>query len=251
MTEAEARQRLDAYYAEALDLPSEAFTQPGIRLALFRNPRATTSLFRNAALIVHAPTGPDALRACAVVAHQRLLEPLHRLLAGRSVGSLFEASALEQLTRLVRGVFPGASISPGGALLIARFAAPETFRPFRGPESAHVRRLDEHTLANLALLSRYSGGIYALCGAQGQIVSRAGVHDESHDVAEIGVRTEIEALRGRGLAKIVVTAATEAILAEGRVPLYVHSATNVASQKVALALGYQHYADELLWFLPG
>ncbi|HEU5368964.1 MAG TPA: hypothetical protein VFU69_10885, partial [Ktedonobacterales bacterium] len=139
MTEAEARKRLDAYYAEVLDLPPEAFTQPGIRLALFSNPRATTSLFRNAALIVHAPTGPDALRACAVVANQRLLEPLRRLLSGRSVGSLFEASALEQLTRLVRGVFPGASLSPGGALLIARFVAPETFRPFRGPESARVR----------------------------------------------------------------------------------------------------------------
>jgi hypothetical protein len=48
-----------------------------------------------------------------------------------------------------------------------------------------------------------------------------------------------------------VTAATEAILAAERVPLYVHSATNLASEKVALALGYQHYATEGIWFLPG
>jgi RimJ/RimL family protein N-acetyltransferase len=180
-----------------------------------------------------------------------LLEPLRRLLAGRTVESLFEASALEQLTRLVRAEFPDASISPGGLLIIARFVSPETFRPFQGPENGRVQRLDEHSLANLALLSRYSGGIYALCDAQAQIISRAGVREESRCVCEIGVRTEVEAQRGRGLAKTVVTAATEAILAAGRVPLYVHSATNAASQKVALALGYQQYADELLWFLPG
>jgi RimJ/RimL family protein N-acetyltransferase len=251
MTEAEARLRLDAYYAETLGVPLEAFRQPGFSLARLHNPPSSTSLFRNGALIIHAPTGASGLRSCAVVAHPQLLSPLHRFLAGRTVGQLFEAPALEQLTRLVRAEFPDASISPGGLLVIARFVSPETFRPFQGPERGYVQRLDEHRLANLALLSRYGGGIYALCDAQSRILSRAGVREESRYVSEIGVRTEVEALRGRGLAKTVVTAATEAILAAGRVPLYVHSATNVASQKVALALGYQHYADELLWYVPG
>ncbi len=251
MIEAEARQRLDRYYAETLGLPLDTFRQPGISLAPLSNQCSSSSLFRNSALIVHAPSNATGPRSCAVVAQRHLLEPLRHFLAGRSVESLFEAPTLECLTRLVRSQFPQASISPGGLLIIARFVSSENFRPFRGPESAHVQRLDERTLANLALLSRYSGGIYALRDAQSQITSRAGVRYESRDVCEIGVRTEVEALRGRGLAKTVVTAATEAILADGRVPLYVHSATNIASQKVALALGYQHYADELLWFLPG
>ncbi len=251
MTEAQAREQLAAHYAEMLGVPRHTFDQPGMSLTRFDTAYSTSSLFRNAALIIHALTGPPGTRSCAVVAHARLLESLRSLLAGLAVEQLFEASMLERLTRLVHAEFPGASISPGGLLVIARFVSEETFCPFDGPERAHVQRLNEHTLSNLALLSRYGGGIYALCDAQSQIISRAGVHIESRYVAEIGVRTEVEALRGRGLAKTVVTAATEAILAAGRVPLYVHSATNVASQKVALALGYQRYADELLWFLPG
>ncbi len=250
MTEAEARQRLGAYYAETLGVPREVFGKPGITLLPLSHAYAPASLFRNGVLIVHAPTSADGPRSCVVVAHPQLLEPLRRLWPTLTVECLFEAAALEQLTRLVYAEFPGASISPGGLLVIARFVSRETFRPFHGPESAHVRRLDEHNLANLALVSRYGRGIYALCDATSQIISRAGVRDESRDVSEIGVRTEVEALRGRGLAKTVVTAATEAILAAGRVPLYVHSATNVASQKVALALGYQPYADELIWYLP-
>jgi RimJ/RimL family protein N-acetyltransferase len=251
MTEGEARQRLDAYYAEMLGVPQHVFAKPGISLLHLSHRPSSTSLFRNGALIIHAPTSTSGLRSCAVVAHAQLLEPLRRFLPGMPVERLFEAATLEQLTRLVYAEFPGASISPGGLLIIARFVSQETFHPFAGPERAAVRRLDEHNLANLALLSRYGRGIYALCDAQSQIIARAGVRDESIHVSEIGVRTEVEALRGRGLAKTVVTAATEAILAAGRVPLYVHSATNLASQKVALALGYQPYADELIWFLPG
>jgi hypothetical protein len=251
MTEAEAKEQLAAHYAEMLGVPLHTFNQPGISLTRFDNPYTTSSLFRNGALIIHALAGPAGARSCAVVAHARLLESLRPVLAGLAVEQLFEAQMLERLTRLVRAEFPTASISPGGLLVIARFVSQETFCPFNGPERGRVQRLNEQTLANLALLSRYGGGIYALCDAQSQILSRAGVHVESRYVSEIGVRTEVEALRGRGLAKTVVTAATEAILASERVPLYVHSATNVASQKVALALGYQHYADELLWFLPG
>ncbi len=157
---------------------------------------------------------------------------------------------LERLTRLVRAEFPAASLPPDGLLLRSRFVTPQTFQPFEGPERARVERLDKHEFAYLLLLSRYSGGVYALRDAQGQIISRAGIRQESAQIWEIGVRTEQEAMRGRGLAKTVVTAATEAILAAGRVPLYVHSATNVISERVALALGYQHYANELIWYLP-
>jgi RimJ/RimL family protein N-acetyltransferase len=248
MTEAEARQRLDTYYADTLGHAPQALSQPGINLAPLIEQHAFSSLFKNSILVIHAPSIAGNERSCVALAHPRLLEPLRRFLAGLSVEQLFETLTLERLTRLVCFEFPHASISPGGPLVIARFVTPAMFRPFRGPEHASIERLDEHNLFNLALLSRYSGGIYALRDEQGQILSRAGIRYESEDVWEIGVRTEVEALRGHGLAKTVVTAATEAILVAGRVPLYVHNATNVASEKVALALGYQHYADELLWF---
>src|SRR5579885_1211075 len=213
MTQAEARWRLDRYYAEMLGQEAERFYQLGICL---------TTL---------------------------LIEPLRPFLSSLKVATLLEEATLARLTHLVHHEFPTAAVPPGGLPVIARFVTQETFRPFRGPELARVKRLNEHHLGNLALFSRYSGGIYALCDEHGQILSRAGIRYESRDVWEIGVRTEVEAMRGRGLAKTVVTAATEAILAAGRVPLYVHSATNLASEKVALALGYQPYAAECIWSL--
>ena len=250
MTQAEARQQLDRYYAELLGQQVDRWYQPGISLNTLLVPPPPSSLFWKSVLTIHAPSTPGRARSCLLVADSRLIEPLRCLLVSLTVETVLEATTLERLTQLVCSEFPTAALSPGGPLLIARFVTPETFRPFRGPERPRVERLNEHRLANLALLGRYSGGIYALRDEQGQILSRAGIRYESRQIWEIGVRTEVEALRGRGLAKTVVTAATEAILAAGRVPLYVHSATNLASEKVALALGYQQYARACSWFLP-
>ncbi len=250
MTQAEARWRLDRYYAEMLGQEAERFYQPGICLTTLLIQPPSSSLFRKSILILHMPATTGSERSCLLVAHPRLIEPLRPWLSSLKVPALLEEATLAWLTHLVHREFPTAVVPSGGLSVIARFVTQETFHPFRGPELARVKRLNEHHLANLALFGRYSGGIYALHDEQGQILSRAGIRYESRDVWEIGVRTEVEALRGRGLAKTVVTAATEAILAAGRVPLYVHSATNLASEKVALALGYQQYATECIWSLP-
>ena len=52
------------------------------------------------------------------------------------------------------------------------------------------------------------------------------------------------AYRGRGYAKRVVSASTAYILDHGRVPLYVHDRTNLASARVGRSLGYVEYAEE-------
>lgn len=250
MTDQEARRQLDIYYAEAFGKEPELLQQAGIHLTTISMQQALAPFFKNSALIIHAPPGADQLRPCIFMAHPQLLPPLRALLEDMTIEQVFEARTLEHLTGVVTAEFPGASIPPGGLLIISRFVTQASFCPFHGPESASVERLDEHTIAHILLLSRYSGGVYVLRDTDKQIISRAGIRHESARIWEIGVRTEIEAMRGRGLAKTVVTAATEAILEAGRVPLYVHSATNVISERVALALGYQHYADQLLWYLP-
>jgi len=250
MTEQEARHRLDNYYAQALGKEPAWLCQPGISLTTLSLQPALAPFFKNSALILHAPVVADRQRRCLCMAHPALVEPLRETLAGLTAKHLFEVTTLEQMTELVLAIFPTASIPSGGPLMRCRFVTGETFRPFCGSQSASVERLEPRELANLALLSRYSGGVYALRDEHGQILSRAGIRQESAFVWEIGVRTEVEALRGRGLAKTVVTAATKGVLAAGCVPLYVHSATNVSSERVALALGYQHYADQAIWFLP-
>lgn len=60
-------------------------------------------------------------------------------------------------------------------------------------------------------------------------------HDENGQ--EISVGTE-EAARGRGLARRLVAQAARSLLARGIVPTYLHDPANVASGKVADAVGF-------------
>lgn len=67
----------------------------------------------------------------------------------------------------------------------------------------------------------------------------AGVGIKVHDAhgREISVVTE-EAARGRGLARRLVATAARRILAEGAAPTYLHERSNVASARVAEAVGF-------------
>jgi predicted GNAT family acetyltransferase len=67
----------------------------------------------------------------------------------------------------------------------------------------------------------------------------------SDGVWEIVVETAAP-YRGRGYAKTVVSAATEAVLGAGRIPVYSCDEHNVASRRVAEALGYRVYAEDFV-----
>ena len=76
----------------------------------------------------------------------------------------------------------------------------------------------------------------------------AGVGIKVHDRIgqELAVVTE-EAARGRGLARRLVATAARRVLADGGVPTYLHAPSNLASARVAEAVGF---ADEG-WTLHG
>jgi GNAT superfamily N-acetyltransferase len=67
----------------------------------------------------------------------------------------------------------------------------------------------------------------------------AGVGIKRHDDfgRELAVVTD-EAARGRGLARALVSQATERVLETGRAPTYLHAPGNVASARVAEAVGF-------------
>lgn len=67
----------------------------------------------------------------------------------------------------------------------------------------------------------------------------AGVGRKQHDGLghELSVGTE-EALRGRGIARILVATAARRVLADGAVPTYLHAHSNTASAHVADASGF-------------
>lgn len=79
----------------------------------------------------------------------------------------------------------------------------------------------------------------------------AGVGIKAHDDIghELSVVTD-EAARGRGLARRLVATASRRILADGRVPVYLHARDNVASARVADAVGFRDHGWSVYGLWP-
>lgn len=90
----------------------------------------------------------------------------------------------------------------------------------------------------------FDGPVFAARTDHGAIASWAAIKCKSDDVWEMAVATE-PPYRNRGLARGVVSRATEAALQAGKLPLYLHEVSNHASAKVCGILGYQFYGYEL------
>lgn len=90
---------------------------------------------------------------------------------------------------------------------------PEWLRPFNGP----------------LLVTFDDDGVTPIAGVGIKVHDRHG--------QEIAVVTD-EAARGRGLARRLVATAARRILAEGAAPTYLHETSNVASARVAEAVGF-------------
>lgn len=119
---------------------------------------------------------------------------------------------------------------------------PDAFRPHE--ESLPVEEMREDDFHIDWYRYHFDGPIFIIRGPKGEIASWAAVKVKSPDVWEMAVATE-PAFRNRGLARSVVTHATQAALDAGKVPLYLHEISNTASAKVCGSLGYQFYGHEL------
>ncbi len=140
----------------------------------------------------------------------------------------------EALRPIVLRDWPYAYVLNGDAL----WCTWETFRPRHNGVEQLAR--DDPSGADLRL--QFDGEIFVIRGRFGEIASWAAIKLRSDDVWEIAVVTE-PGYRGRGYAKRVVSAATEFILRNGRIPIYIHDRTNIPSARVCRAVGYQKYAD--------
>jgi GNAT superfamily N-acetyltransferase len=141
----------------------------------------------------------------------------------------------ERLRRLARRAVPYVYSLSGHAL----YCDVASFRDYAGA----AERLDPADRRGHDLRRRFDGEIFVVSGTRGEIASWAAIKLKSPEVWEIAVVTEA-AYRGRGYAKEVVSAATQFILGQGRLALYVHDRTNHASAKVCRSLGYVEYAEE-------
>lgn len=166
--------------------------------------------------------------------------------------ALFTPPGLAALDALVREAAPQTVTTRAEAHQRLRYTTTGAFRPYFGEWVEWIESLDESSetdLVALGLLARYSS-VYVI-RQRGAIASFAGIRTHSPHVAEVGVRTDAEALRGQGLGRAVVSRATRAILATGRIPLYRHRADNAASEHLAHSLGYRFYAESIQYFALG
>lgn len=90
----------------------------------------------------------------------------------------------------------------------------------------------------------FDGPIFVIRNEYGSIISWAALKWKSDEVWEMAVATE-SAYRNRGLARSVVTHATRYTFDHGKIALYLHEISNMASAHVCGALGYQPYGYEL------
>lgn len=90
----------------------------------------------------------------------------------------------------------------------------------------------------------FDGPVFVVHNERGAIASWAAIKCKSESVWEMAVATE-PPYRNRGLARSLVSRATQAALEAGKIPLYLHEITNHASARVCASLGYQFYGYEL------
>lgn len=202
---------------------------PGVRLSSSpRREQVSWCDFRVPFLMLqHAGATHVSMASDLLPAVRRLIEPSQEDLDGRQVLAMQE---------LVRAAHPTARCLWGHAL----YCEPERFEPV---DRREIERLACDDPQAEGLREHFDGPIFVARASGGKIASWAAIKLKSDDVWEIAVTTEDE-YRGRGLAKVVVSAATQHILESGRVPMYVHDHSNQPSAKVARALGYEEFGVE-------
>jgi RimJ/RimL family protein N-acetyltransferase len=222
--------RVDAFHAVELGCNPSLLRDPGVHiLPSERRARPGWGGYTVPILALSTPTGgivsarPDLL--------ERTRTGLGRVMADRPLGG----AEFTRLHHVARQAIPYAYSLSGHVL----YADAEHFQP----RPSRAVRLDRHDPRGTDLRRRFDGEIFVVWSVRGEIASWSAIKLKADDVWEIAVVTEVP-FRGQGLAKEVVSAATEHILEQGRTALYVHDRTNVASAKVCRALGYVEYAEE-------
>lgn len=223
-------ERVDAFHAAELGCNPSLLREPGVHIVPSeRRSRPGWGGYTVPILALSTAEGgvvsmrPDLL--------ERVRSGLGPPPQGRPIGP----TEFTRLHHVARVAIPYAYSLSGHVL----YTDPEHFRP----RPSRAVRIERDDARGYDLRRRFDGEIFAVWSIRGDIASWSAIKLKSDDVWEIAVVTEA-AYRGQGLAKEVVSAATAYILEQGRMALYVHDRTNLASAKVCRSLGYVEYAEE-------
>lgn len=251
---AQATRTLDVHYGMQLGCSPTDLRRAGWTIVSARREWDPTALLfeQRPILSLVAPTQPQGGQArggVAMVAPE-LRGALGELLRAYTPKTLFTAQGLRALDELLAQSAPDRLTRADEAHVRLACVTRESFRPYVGQWQDWIEPLDEAAETApiaLGLLARYGGGVYAI-RQSATVVAYAGIRSLSPSVAEIGARTEPEALRGHGLGRAVVSRATKAVLAASRIPLYRYAAGNAPAARLSVALGYGCYADAITYY---
>lgn len=247
---------LDVHFAMALGCSAADLRRPGWTVVTARDDGDPMALLfgkrRLLSMVVPCPQPASAPLAGVARVAPELRGAVSALLATLPPSAIATPGGLHALDRLIAHSVPEHDTPAHEVHTCVRYVTPQCFRPYVGAWQEWIELLDEASELDasvLGLLANFGGGVYVVRD-RGAIVSYAGIRMLSPHLAELQVRTGAEELRGHGLARAVVSRATRAVLAEGRLPLYRHPATALPSERVARVLGYRLYADAIDYFAP-
>lgn len=220
---------LEIFFARELGCSPALLSQPGVHVLGSPNREDLSWCdFRLPFLLL-------SRRGSTVVSVARdLLDPIRAILTAGHHG--LDPRSLRAVQTLVASAYPGGKSLWGHAL----YCEADGFRPSWSrptekllPDDPKWEDFQDH----------FDGPVFVTRTLAGDVAAWSAIKLKSDDVWEIAVTTE-ERYRGRGLAKVVVSAATQHIIECGRVPLYVHDESNIPSGRVARSLGYLEFGVE-------
>ena len=235
----EINPHIRAALEESLGFPLEAFPRSGIDL---RVSHARTDQPGNL-LLAHRIPGGDGALATAI---PRIAEAVRPLLAEMSSAELFSPLGVAELRRAL-SVEDGRAILDEPGLDYA-IAAPEAFHPAAGGHRSMLLTARDIPSTreefSLSMTDRDAsppeGLAWGFVGCSGaQRVSIAVIRWDEGATAHIAIAGTKEPFRGRGYGRAVVSAATEHILKQGRVPVYGTIRSNIAALRMIRPLGYR------------
>lgn len=229
------RERLHAHFAGALECDEGLLHRPALSIVATEARRAPDGHGWVMPLYGVLPHGSGA---CVLSCLPELAGPLRAALAGLPLGvQTLDSAWLEAVRRVATSVERAE-----WARQTVYAADRATFRPHGVDPSIRVERLGRAAYPDLWLSRAFDGPCFVIRDATGSIASWAGVQQKSDDAWEILAVTE-PPYRGRGLATVLTATATEEILKQGQLALWVADADNLPSQRLVERLGFQPFAD--------
>lgn len=180
--------------------------------------------------------------ALVTVPSERAAETVRAALRGLPVAAVVDATAVRDVLPVTRVLGPAAlayvsperfrraGVSPAAERLEGHHPAVRALERTAGPEDAAEAALDEITSPVFVVREH------------GEVVAAAGYREWPLRTAHLSVLTA-PAARGRGLARIVASAAVAHALAAGLLPQW--RARPPASRRVAAALGFEELGAQL------